>query len=169
MFSQGAPCVPNVSGGLYAWEFEKDGHEVKVRVEVQLIFNGIFELLDAAAAGFGLAYVPETWRCPRSRWVILQECSKIGASLGRAITLLPDQSPILGGIRPLGRRTTPSTGNQMRALTSCLWGRDDQGNRTHARSPSDNLCLAHAGQTESRVLDSRAFVQTVRPRDPCPE
>lgn len=46
-------------GGLYAWEFERDGREVKVRVEGQLVFNGIFEVLDAALAGFGLAYVPE--------------------------------------------------------------------------------------------------------------
>ncbi|OWJ69127.1 LysR family transcriptional regulator [Inquilinus limosus] len=46
-------------GGLYAWEFEKDGREMKVRVEGQLVFNGIFEVLDAALAGFGLAYVPE--------------------------------------------------------------------------------------------------------------
>ncbi len=46
-------------GGLYAWEFEKGGREVKVRVEGQLIFNSIFQVLDAALAGFGLAYVPE--------------------------------------------------------------------------------------------------------------
>jgi DNA-binding transcriptional LysR family regulator len=32
---------------------------VKVRVEGQLIFNGIFQVLNAALAGFGLAYVPE--------------------------------------------------------------------------------------------------------------
>jgi DNA-binding transcriptional LysR family regulator len=47
------------SGGLYAWEFEKDGRELKVRVEGQLVFNGIYQVLDAALAGFGLAYVPE--------------------------------------------------------------------------------------------------------------
>jgi DNA-binding transcriptional LysR family regulator len=46
-------------GGLYAWEFEQDGRELKVRVEGQLVFNGIFQVLDAALAGFGLAYVPE--------------------------------------------------------------------------------------------------------------
>jgi DNA-binding transcriptional LysR family regulator len=46
-------------GGLYAWEFERGGREVKVRVEGQLIFNGIFQVLNAALAGFGLAYVPE--------------------------------------------------------------------------------------------------------------
>jgi DNA-binding transcriptional LysR family regulator len=46
-------------GGLYAWEFEKAGRELKVRVEGQLTFNGTFQMLNAALAGFGLAYVPE--------------------------------------------------------------------------------------------------------------
>jgi DNA-binding transcriptional LysR family regulator len=46
-------------GGLYAWEFEKGARELKVRVEGQLIFNGTFQMLNAALAGFGLAYVPE--------------------------------------------------------------------------------------------------------------
>jgi len=46
-------------GGPYAWEFQRGGREVKVRVEGQLVFNGIYQVLDAALAGFGLAYVPE--------------------------------------------------------------------------------------------------------------
>jgi DNA-binding transcriptional LysR family regulator len=46
-------------GGLYAWEFEKGGRELKVRVEGQLVFNGSFQMLNAALGGFGLAYVPE--------------------------------------------------------------------------------------------------------------
>jgi DNA-binding transcriptional LysR family regulator len=46
-------------GGLYAWEFEKDGRELKARVEGQLVFNGTAQMLAAALAGFGLAYVPE--------------------------------------------------------------------------------------------------------------
>jgi DNA-binding transcriptional LysR family regulator len=46
-------------GGLYAWEFEKGGREIRVRVEGQLVFNGTAPMLDAALAGFGLAYVPE--------------------------------------------------------------------------------------------------------------
>lgn len=46
-------------GGLYAWEFEKGGRELKVRVEGQLVFNGTAQMLNAALAGFGLAYVPE--------------------------------------------------------------------------------------------------------------
>jgi DNA-binding transcriptional LysR family regulator len=46
-------------GGLYAWEFEKDGRELKVRVEGQLIFNTTAQILNSALAGLGLAYVPE--------------------------------------------------------------------------------------------------------------
>jgi DNA-binding transcriptional LysR family regulator len=46
-------------GGLYAWEFEKDGRELKVHVDGQLVFNGTNQMLNAALAGFGLAYVPE--------------------------------------------------------------------------------------------------------------
>ncbi len=46
-------------GGLYPWEFEKGGRELRVRVEGQLVFNGTFQMLNAALAGFGLAYVPE--------------------------------------------------------------------------------------------------------------
>jgi DNA-binding transcriptional LysR family regulator len=46
-------------GGLYAWEFEKGDHELRVRVEGQLVFNGTAQMLNAALAGFGLAYVPE--------------------------------------------------------------------------------------------------------------
>lgn len=46
-------------GGLYAWEFEKGNRELKVRVEGQLVFNGMPQILNAALAGLALAYVPE--------------------------------------------------------------------------------------------------------------
>ncbi|HVM82662.1 MAG TPA: LysR family transcriptional regulator [Candidatus Binatia bacterium] len=46
-------------GALYAWEFEKGGRELKVRVEGQLIFNRLTQIMTAALAGFGVAYVPE--------------------------------------------------------------------------------------------------------------
>ena len=46
-------------GGLYAWEFENDGRGESVRVEGQLVFNSIFENLNAALGGFGLAHVPD--------------------------------------------------------------------------------------------------------------
>src|SRR5215831_19982526 len=44
---------------LYAWEFERGSRELRVRVEGQLTFNGTAQLLNAALAGCGLAYVPE--------------------------------------------------------------------------------------------------------------
>jgi DNA-binding transcriptional LysR family regulator len=47
------------AGGLYAWEFEKGGHELKVRVEGRLVFNDTAPILSAALAGFGLAYLLE--------------------------------------------------------------------------------------------------------------
>lgn len=47
------------AGGLYAWEFEKDGEDLRVRVEGQLTFNGSYEMVDAAVLGYGIAYVPE--------------------------------------------------------------------------------------------------------------
>jgi DNA-binding transcriptional LysR family regulator len=46
-------------GGLYAWEFEKAGRELKVRVEGQLTFNSTAQMLNAALSGFGLTYIPE--------------------------------------------------------------------------------------------------------------
>ena len=46
-------------GGVYAWEFEKAGRELRVRVEGQLTFNATAQMLNAALAGLGLAYVPE--------------------------------------------------------------------------------------------------------------
>jgi DNA-binding transcriptional LysR family regulator len=46
-------------GNLFAWEFEKGGRELRVRVEGQLTFNGTAQLLNGALAGCGLAYVPE--------------------------------------------------------------------------------------------------------------
>lgn len=46
-------------GGLYAWEFEKRGREVRVRVEGQLVLNATTQMVHAALSGSGLAYVPE--------------------------------------------------------------------------------------------------------------
>ena len=46
-------------GGLYAWEFEKGGRELKVRVDGPLVFNNIALRVNAALAGLGLAYLPE--------------------------------------------------------------------------------------------------------------
>lgn len=46
-------------GGLFAWDLEKDGREVKVRGEGQLVFNNLGMRLSSALDGLGLAYLPE--------------------------------------------------------------------------------------------------------------
>jgi DNA-binding transcriptional LysR family regulator len=46
-------------GGIYAWEFEKRGRELKVRVDGQWVFNSTALRLNAVLAGFGLAYLPD--------------------------------------------------------------------------------------------------------------
>ena len=51
-------------GGIYVWEFERGGREINVRVDGQLIFNSSKQILDAALAGFGLAYLPEDTAAP---------------------------------------------------------------------------------------------------------
>lgn len=45
-------------GGLYAWDFEKDGQAVKARVTGQATTNNTMLLLQGALDGLGLAYVP---------------------------------------------------------------------------------------------------------------
>jgi DNA-binding transcriptional LysR family regulator len=51
--------LPTHGGSLYAWEFEKNGRDLHVRVEGQLVFNGADALLKASLNGLGLAYLTE--------------------------------------------------------------------------------------------------------------
>jgi len=46
-------------GTIYPWEFEKDGRELRVRVEGQAVFNNIAMRIGAVLDGLGLAYMPE--------------------------------------------------------------------------------------------------------------
>jgi DNA-binding transcriptional LysR family regulator len=85
-------------GGFYAWEFEKDGRELKVRVEGQLVFNNIALILKAALAGFGLAYLPE-------------DLVQTHLANGRLIRVLEDWSPPFSGYHlyyPSRRQPTPA-------------------------------------------------------------
>lgn len=85
-------------GGLYAWEFEKNGRELKVRVEGQLVLNGTTLILDAAVAGFGLAYLPEDQVQPH-------------LATGRLIRVLADWCPPFSGYHlyyPSRRQHTPA-------------------------------------------------------------
>ncbi|HCM3122291.1 LysR family transcriptional regulator [Klebsiella aerogenes] len=47
------------SGGIYVWEFDHEGGELKVRVNGQLTFNTSDHVVDAALAGIGIAFLPE--------------------------------------------------------------------------------------------------------------
>ena len=85
-------------GGLYAWEFEKGGRELKVRVEGQLVFNNIALRLNAALAGLGLAYLPE-------------DHVRTHLANGRLIRVLADWCPPFPGYHlyyPSRRQPTPA-------------------------------------------------------------
>lgn len=60
---------------LLAWELKKGRRELQVRVSGQLVFNNTYQMLDAALAGFGLAYIPQDLAAPhvarrRLQWVL---------------------------------------------------------------------------------------------------
>ena len=93
-------------GGLYAWEFEKRGRELKVRVEGQLVFNNLGLRLNSALAGLGLAYLPEDQ--VRDAYVAERTACSRARGLVPAIFRLP---PLLSeppathaGVRLAGRR-----------------------------------------------------------------
>ena len=71
-------------GGLYAWEFEKGRRSLKVHVEGQLVFNNTTQMLNAALAGCGLAYVPEDLAQPH-------------LARGRLVRVLEDWCPPFPG------------------------------------------------------------------------
>lgn len=47
------------SGAIYAWEFDRNGKELKVRTEGQLVFNDVDLITLAALAGRGIAFMLE--------------------------------------------------------------------------------------------------------------
>ncbi len=56
------PCINlrlATYGGFYAWEFEKDGEAMRVRVDGQFAFNSVPHILTAALEGYGLAFIHE--------------------------------------------------------------------------------------------------------------
>lgn len=66
-------------GGLYAWELERDGQVVPTRVQGQATFNGVYQMLNAALSGCGLAFLTEDLARPhveagRLRYVMEEVC-----------------------------------------------------------------------------------------------
>lgn len=93
-------------GGLYAWEFEKDKRQLRVHVEGHLVFNGTAQMLNAALAGFGLAYVPEDLARPH-------------LAKGRLKRVLEDWCPPFSGYHlyyPSRRQLTPAFALLVEAL-----------------------------------------------------
>ncbi len=86
------------SGGLRYWPFEKDGHELKVRTEGQLVFNAIDMIVEGSLAGLGLSYQPK---------MIVQD----HLDAGRLVQILSDWSSALPGYHlyyPSRRQPTPA-------------------------------------------------------------
>ncbi len=93
-------------GGIYAWEFEKRGRMLKVRVEGQLVFNNMALRLNAVLAGLGLAYLPD---------------DQVQAHLadGRLIRVLADWCPPFSGYHlyyPSRRQPAPAFALLVEAL-----------------------------------------------------
>lgn len=72
------------AGGLYAWEFEKGGQELRVRVDGQLAFNNSYAMIDAAVSGYGIAYVPDD--------IVATQIAS-----GTLVQVLDDWSPMFDG------------------------------------------------------------------------
>ncbi|MEW6343942.1 MAG: LysR family transcriptional regulator [Paraburkholderia sp.] len=73
------------SGKLYRWEFAKQGQEAVVNVPgvLTLDHNGL--MIEAAADGLGIAYVPET-------------AARAWLDDGRLVTVLDDWCPVIPGL-----------------------------------------------------------------------
>jgi DNA-binding transcriptional LysR family regulator len=86
------------AGGLYAWEFQKRGRAVRVRVEGQLVFNGTYQARNAARGGFGLA-------------CILEDAVREDIAEGRLTRVLEDWCPPFSGYHlyyPSRRQLSPA-------------------------------------------------------------
>ncbi|MBU8542638.1 MULTISPECIES: LysR family transcriptional regulator [Roseomonadaceae] len=93
-------------GGVYAWEFEKDGRELRVRAEGPLVFNVAPPLLRAALAGLGLAYV-------------FEDQARAHLAKGRLVRVLADWCPPFAGYHlyyPSRRQPTPAFALLAKAL-----------------------------------------------------
>lgn len=93
-------------GGFYAWEFERDGQKLNVRVDGQLAFNSSTPILDAVLGGHGLACVPEDMARPH-------------VAAGRLQRVLEDWCPLFVGYHlyyPSRRQASPAFSLLVEAL-----------------------------------------------------
>ncbi|MCE0460907.1 MULTISPECIES: LysR family transcriptional regulator [Pseudomonas] len=71
-------------GGLYVWDFQRKGKQLNVRVGGQLILNTSPNIVEAALAGLGIAWLPEDEFAPH-----IEE--------GRLVRVLEDWCPFFPG------------------------------------------------------------------------
>ena len=93
-------------GGLFVWEFAKDGKEINVRVEGQLVYNNLAVRLQAALGGLGLACMPEDVAAPH-------------VAAGTLLRVLEDWCPPYAGYKlyyPSRRHPTPAFTLMVEAL-----------------------------------------------------
>jgi DNA-binding transcriptional LysR family regulator len=126
-------------GGLYAWEFEKNGRSLRVRVDGQVVFSNIALRLKAALAGFGLAYLPEDH--------VQSHLAK-----GRLIRVLADWCPPFSGYHlyyPSGRQPAPAFALLVDALRY-------PGAPRRLPKPASRDAVDRAGRRVSSVRTGRA-------------
>lgn len=85
-------------GGLYAWELKKGKRELNVRVDGQLVVNGVSQMLNAALAGLGLGFM-------------LEDVVRVHVAKGRLATVLEDWIPTFSGYHlyyPSRRQPSPA-------------------------------------------------------------
>lgn len=93
-------------GGFYAWEFEKDGRELAVRVEGQLAFNDMQMIQRAALDGFGLA-------------ILMEDMARPLIAAGQLVRVLSDWCAPFAGYHlyyPSRRQPTPAFTRLVEAL-----------------------------------------------------
>jgi DNA-binding transcriptional LysR family regulator len=101
-------------GGVDAWEFEKRGRKINVRVTGQVIVNTSAHVPAAAVNGLGIAYLPEEEFAPH-----IEE--------GRLIRVLEDWCPLFSGYHmyyPSRRLPTPAFSLVLNALRESENNRD---------------------------------------------
>ncbi len=98
------------SGGLYAWEFEKDGQELRVRVDGQLTFGTSYAMVDAVRHGLGIAYMPEDLSQTPSGPATWSLSSRTGRPPSPIFHLLPERAAEPAGVPRAGGRAEGLSG-----------------------------------------------------------
>ncbi|WHU02508.1 MULTISPECIES: LysR family transcriptional regulator [unclassified Sphingomonas] len=98
------------SRALYVWEFERDGKELRVKVEGQFVFNDVDLIMTAALAGHGIAF-------------LLEDHVTSHVAEGRLLRVLEDWcEPFDGYYLYYPSRRQPSPAFSL--LLNALWHRD---------------------------------------------